>query len=122
MCGAKLLPQPLCDMLTCAGAAIGILPKIESADSVGHLSDILDAADGAMVARGDLGAELPVQEVSIQVQAFALLSQTLIMRQCRSTLRACTAVHSMQWDQSYFPRCPCTCCWCSELSVVAPCM
>lgn len=45
------------------GAAIGILPKIESADSVGHLSDILDAADGAMVARGDLGAELPVQEV-----------------------------------------------------------
>lgn len=47
-----------------AGAAIGILPKIESADSVGHLSDILDAADGAMVARGDLGAELPVQEVS----------------------------------------------------------
>ena len=48
-----------------AGAAIGILPKIESADSVGHLSDILDAADGAMVARGDLGAELPVQEVSV---------------------------------------------------------
>jgi len=46
-----------------AGAAIGILPKIESADSV-DLSDILDAADGAMVARGDLGAELPVQEVS----------------------------------------------------------
>lgn len=45
------------------GANIGILPKIESADSVGHLSDILDAADGAMVARGDLGAELPVQEV-----------------------------------------------------------
>ncbi len=53
-------------LLSCipAGAAIGILPKIESADSVGHLSDILDAADGAMVARGDLGAELPVQEVS----------------------------------------------------------
>ena len=46
-----------------ADAKIGILPKIESADSVGHLSDILDAADGAMVARGDLGAELPVQEV-----------------------------------------------------------
>ena len=53
-------------ILSCipAGAAIGILPKIESADSVGHLSDILDAADGAMVARGDLGAELPVQDVS----------------------------------------------------------
>lgn len=57
-----------------AGAAIGILPKIESADSVGHLSAILDAADGAMVARGDLGAELPVQEVSPHTAA----SQTLV--------------------------------------------
>ena len=53
-----------------AGANIGILPKIESADSVGHLSDILDAADGAMVARGDLGAELPVQEVSSPITPF----------------------------------------------------
>ena len=52
-----------------AGATIGILPKIESADSVGHLADILDAADGAMVARGDLGAELPVQEVSLAAVA-----------------------------------------------------
>ncbi len=49
---------------TCAGAAIGVLAKIESADSVGKLEDILDAVDGAMVARGDLGAELPVEEVT----------------------------------------------------------
>lgn len=56
-----------------AGAAIGILPKIESADSVGHLSAILDAADGAMVARGDLGAELPVQEVSCHTAAPQML-------------------------------------------------
>lgn len=40
-----------------------MLAKIESADSVGNLEDILDAVDGAMVARGDLGAELPVEEV-----------------------------------------------------------
>ncbi|GBF88518.1 pyruvate kinase isozyme, chloroplastic [Raphidocelis subcapitata] len=42
---------------------VQILAKIESADSVKALDDILDAADGAMVARGDLGAELPVEEV-----------------------------------------------------------
>ena len=41
-----------------------MLAKIESADSVGHLEEILDAVDGAMVARGDLGAELPVEEAS----------------------------------------------------------
>ena len=62
-----LLPD--LNRISIAGAAIGILPKIESADSVGHLSDILDAADGAMVARGDLGAELPVQEVSTSTAA-----------------------------------------------------
>ena len=45
-----------------AGAQIGVLAKIESADSVGHLEEILDAVDGAMVARGDLGAELPVEQ------------------------------------------------------------
>ena len=46
-----------------AGAKIGVLAKIESADSVNHLEEILDAVDGAMVARGDLGAELPVEQV-----------------------------------------------------------
>lgn len=48
----------------CTGtSSIGVLAKIESADSVQNLEDILDAVDGAMVARGDLGAELPVEEV-----------------------------------------------------------
>lgn len=46
-----------------AGASIGVLAKIESAASVDNLESILDAVDGAMVARGDLGAELPVEEV-----------------------------------------------------------
>lgn len=45
------------------GARIGVLAKIESADSVRNLEEILDAVDGAMVARGDLGAELPVEQV-----------------------------------------------------------
>ena len=48
-----------------AGASIGVLAKIESADSVMHLEEILDAVDGAMVARGDLGAELPVEQVRL---------------------------------------------------------
>jgi len=48
----------------CTGtSSIGVLAKIESADSVQNLEKILDAVDGAMVARGDLGAELPVEEV-----------------------------------------------------------
>jgi pyruvate kinase len=45
------------------GSKIKVLAKIESADSVKALDEILDAVDGAMVARGDLGAELPLQDV-----------------------------------------------------------
>lgn len=54
-----------------------MLAKIESADSVEHLEEILNAADGAMVARGDLGAELPLEEVpywqNLIVQVGAIL-------------------------------------------------
>jgi len=42
-----------------------ILVKIESADSIKNLYSILEASDGAMVARGDLGAELPFEDVPI---------------------------------------------------------
>ena len=56
-----------------------MLAKIESADSVGNLEDILDAVDGAMVARGDLGAELPVEEVSsLRCMRFALAMPRLL--------------------------------------------
>jgi len=45
------------------GSSAYVLAKIESADAVEVLDEILDAVDGAMVARGDLGAELPVDMV-----------------------------------------------------------
>ncbi|CAD7703687.1 unnamed protein product [Ostreobium quekettii] len=45
------------------GAKIGVLAKIESAESIDNLASILDAVDGAMVARGDLGAELAFESV-----------------------------------------------------------
>ncbi|KAL1565532.1 putative protein kinase [Salvia divinorum] len=48
-----------------AGADIHVIVKIESADSIPNLHSIITASDGAMVARGDLGAELPIEEVPI---------------------------------------------------------
>lgn len=42
-----------------------VLSKIESADAVKRLPQILAASDGAMVARGDLGAEIPIEDVPL---------------------------------------------------------
>jgi pyruvate kinase len=47
------------------GGDIPIIAKIEHPDSVANLDAILDVANGAMVARGDLGVLLPVAEVPL---------------------------------------------------------
>ncbi|RKF14106.1 pyruvate kinase [Roseovarius spongiae] len=46
-----------------AGGRAAILSKIEKPSAVSRFAAILEASDGVMVARGDLGVELPVQNV-----------------------------------------------------------
>jgi len=42
---------------------IGVIAKIEKPQAIGELEDIISVSDGIMIARGDLGVELPPQKV-----------------------------------------------------------
>lgn len=51
-----------------------LMAKIETPQAVEHIDSIIDAADGVMVARGDLGLEMPAETVP--------LVQKMIIRRC----------------------------------------
>ena len=53
-----------------------LFAKIEKPQAAANAEEILDAADGVMVARGDLGIELPIEEVPlVQKRILALAGQ-----------------------------------------------
>ncbi|MFB6270270.1 MAG: pyruvate kinase [Halobacterium sp.] len=57
------------------GADVPMVAKIERSGAVENLDGIVEAADGVMVARGDLGVECPMEDVP--------MIQKRIIRQCR---------------------------------------
>ena len=42
-----------------------IIAKIERSNALERMADILDAADGIMIARGDLGVEVPIERIAV---------------------------------------------------------
>ena len=52
-------------ILDVKGSDAKIIAKIENMQGIENVEDILDVADGIMVARGDMGVEIPLAEVPI---------------------------------------------------------
>jgi pyruvate kinase len=52
-------------LMRAAGRTVPIIAKLEKPQAIEQLEEILEAADGVMIARGDLGVELPPERVPV---------------------------------------------------------
>jgi pyruvate kinase len=69
-------PEDMAELRRLVDGRAAVMAKIEKPSALDHLDEILDLSDGLMVARGDLGVELPPEEVPIV--------QRMIVRAARS--------------------------------------
>jgi len=62
------------EIIAASGKAAKVIAKIEKPEAIDNIDEIIAATDGVMVARGDLGVEMPLEEVP--------LLQKMIARKC----------------------------------------
>lgn len=58
------------------GSSMKIIAKIENMQGIQNLEEILEVSDGIMVARGDMGVEIPLEEVPILQKKMIGLANT----------------------------------------------
>ena len=76
------------DLISSAGKSIPVIAKIEKHEAIEQMDAILSLCDGVMVARGDLGVELPAEDVPI-------LQKRLIMTANRLGIPIITATQML---------------------------
>ena len=68
-------PEDMAEARAATDAGTLLIAKIEKAQALERLDEILPASDGVMVARGDLGVELPYEEVPMVQKRIIRLAQ-----------------------------------------------
>jgi pyruvate kinase len=83
--------DPVREHMAAKGVEVPLIAKIEKPQAAANGEEIIDSADGIMIARGDLGIELPIEEVPlVQKRLLALAG-----RRAKPTITATQMLESM---------------------------
>lgn len=64
------------EVISAAGKSSRVIAKIEKPEAIDNIDAIIEVTDGIMVARGDLGVEMPMEDVPVL--------QKMIVKKCRN--------------------------------------
>jgi pyruvate kinase len=84
------------DIIKARGKSARVIAKIEKPEAIANIDEIIAVSDGIMVARGDLGVEMPMEEVP--------LLQKMIVQKCRAASKPVIVATQMLESMITTPR------------------